>query len=129
MNDLRTAQLAATWGLSERNVRRILSELATLGFDLEPDDYGTRRVPAPLALAVGVYRNNGKPLAELVLEPELQRYLKREADPLAATIEMQTEIHILREVLGELYRATNMDLSPMPPDWRGLGVPDPRRGL
>lgn len=129
MSELRTAQLAATWGLSDRRVRTILGELVTLGFDLEVDDYGGRKIPEALALAVGVYRSAGKPLAGLVNEPSLQLHLKREADPLASIIELQTEVHILREVLGELYRATNMDLSPTPPDWRGLGVPDPRRGL
>jgi hypothetical protein len=129
MTEMRTAQLAVTWGLSDRSVRKILGELTALGFELEVDDYGSRRVPDPLALAVGVYRDAGKPLAELVHEPDLQRYLRREADPLATTIELQMELHILREVMGELYRATNMDLSPIPLDWRGLGVPDPRRGL
>ncbi len=129
MTELRTAQLANTWGLSDRSVRKILGELAALGFSLEPDDYGSRRVAEPLALSVAAYRDAGKALSGLVDEPDLQRYLNREADPLAAVIELQTEVHILREVLGELYRATNLDLNPMPPDWRGLGVPDPRRGL
>lgn len=132
MTELRTAQLAATWGLSDRSVRKILGELAALGFALEVDDYGSRRVAEPLALAVWVYRDNGKPLAELVHEPELQRYLRRDADPLATVIKLQMELHILREVVGEVVKAMQLDASPLAyaaPDWRGLGVPDPRRGL
>lgn len=132
MSELRTAQLAATWGLSDRSVRKILGELAALGFDLEVDDYGSRRVAEPLALAVEVYRANGKPLAELVHEPDLQRYLRRDTDPLATVIELQIELHILREVVGEVVKAMQLDASPLAyaaPDWRGLGVPDPRRGL
>jgi len=132
MNELRTAQLAITWRLSHRQVRTILGELTALGFDLEVDDYGARRVPEPLALAVGMYRDAGKPLAGLVDEVDLQRYLRREADPLASVIELQTELHILREVVGEVCKAMQMDASPLSyaaPDWRGLGVPDPRRGL
>jgi len=122
----------STWGLSDRSVRKVLGELAALGFDLEPDDYGTRRVPEPLALSVAAYRRDGKPLAGLVSEPDLKRYLARDPDPLATVIELQTEVHILREVVGELCRAMQLDASPLAyraPDWRGLAVPDPRRGL
>lgn len=132
MNELRTAQLATIWGLSDRSVRKIMGELTALGFVLEVDDYGARRVPEPLALSVAAYRTAGKTLAGLVGEPDLKRYLKHDSDPLSTAIELQTELHILREVVGEVCRSMQLDASPLAyvaPDWRGLAVPDPRRGL
>lgn len=133
MNDTyRAAQLAVVWGVSDRQVRRILAELETLGVDLEGDDYGARRVPIELALAVQVARSRGQLLATLQDAPELAPYFKREPDPLAEVIELRTEVTILREVVGEVYRAMILDapsLSYRQMDFKGLGVPDPRRGL
>lgn len=133
MNDAyRAAQLAVVWGVSDRQVRRILSELETLGFVLEPDDYGTRRVPVSLALAVQGARSKGQALSTLTDNPDLASYRKRGDDALANLIELRTEVTILREVVGEVYRAIQQgasNLSYRPMDFKGLGVPDPRRGL
>lgn len=133
MNDsYRSAQLATVWGVSDRRVRTMLSELETLGFALEVDDYGARRVPVGLALAVQVVRSRGQALAALRGQPELAPYLKWDDDQLANLIELRTEVTILREVVGEVYRAMQLDTSSLsyrPTDFKGLGVPDPRRGL
>ena len=133
MNDTyRPAQLAVFWGVKDRQVRTILSELEALGFLLEVHDYGARRIPVPLATAVQAARSKGVPLAELKGDPELRRYQRHEPDPLAEAIEVRTEVTILREVIGEVYRAMVLDtpsLSYRATDFKGLGVPDPRRGL
>lgn len=133
MNDAyRATQLAVVWGVSDRRVRTILSELETLGFELDPGDYGARRVPVDLALAVGVARSKGQALSTLTDNPDLASYRKRGDDALANLIELRTEVTILREVVGEVYRAMQLDtsnLSYRPTDFKGLGVPDPRRGL
>lgn len=133
MNDsYRAAQLATVWGVSDRRVRTILSELETHGFALGVADYGARHVPVELALAVQIARSKGQGLATLRDEPNLAPYLKRGDDPLTNLIELRTEVTILREVVGEVYRAMQLDssnLSYRPTDFKGLGVPDPRRGL
>lgn len=133
MNDAyRPAQLAVLWGVSDRRVRTLMSELESLGFVLEQDDYGARRVPEALALAVGVCRDEKRPLAELRLEPSLERYLKREPDPLADLIELRAEQAILRETLGAIWDALSMGTHPSAykgVGWRFLGLPDPRKGL
>lgn len=128
----RSAQLVALWGVSERRVRTILSELEALGFVLETDDYGARRVPIGLALAVQGARSRGQLLETLIGDLELAPYFKRAPDPLAEVIELRTEVTILREVIGEVYRAMILDTSSLSyrqTDFKGLGVPDPRRGL
>ncbi len=133
MNDTyRPAQLAVFWGVKDRQVRTILSELEVLGFALETDDYGARRIPVAVAMAVQAARSTSVPLAKLKGDPELAPYFKREPDPLAEVIELRTEVTILREVIGEVYRAMILDapsLSYRQTDFKGLGVPDPRRGL
>lgn len=133
MNDTyRPAQLAVLWAVKDRQVRTILSELETLGFVFETDDYGARRVPTSLALAVQGARSKGQALSALRDEPDLAPYLRRGDDPLANLIELRTEVTILREVVGEVYRAMQLDASSLsyrPTDFKGLGVPDPRRGL
>ena len=130
MNELKTV----LWGASDRSVRRLMAQLEALGFALPIDDHGSRRVPETVALAVGVCREQGRPLEELTHQGELQGYLRRDADPdpLAELIELRTEVTILREVIGEVYRAMILDtsnLSYRQTDFKGLGVPDPRRGL
>ncbi len=128
----RSAQLAVMWGVADRRVRVILSELESLGFALEQDDYGARRVPGELAEAVGVCRHQKRPLAELRLEPSLERYLKREPDPLADLIELRAEQTILRETLGAIWQALSLGSNPgayKNVGWRFLGLPDPRKGL
>lgn len=133
MNDTyRPAQLAVMWGLSDRRVRVALAELESLGFVLEQDDYGARQVPEALALAVGQYRDDKRPLAELRLEPILAGYLKREVDPLADLIELRAEQAILRETLGAIWGALSLGTHPgayRDVGWRFLGLPDPRKGL
>ncbi len=128
----RPAQLVVTWGVSDRRVRTIMSELESLGFVLENDDYGARRVPEALALAVGICRDQKRPLAELRLEPSLEGYLKREPDPLAELIELRADQAILRETLGAIWQALSLGSNPgayRNVGWRFLGLPDPRKGL
>lgn len=133
MNDAyRPAQLAAIWGVSDRRVRVILSELETFGFVLETDNYGARRLPEALTLAVRRCRDASRPLADLPLEPGLQNYLRRGPDPLADLIELRADQAILREVIGAVWQAASLGTHPNAyknVDWRFLGLPHPRRGL
>lgn len=133
MNDAyRPAQLAAVWGVSDRRVRMILSELETLGFALEVDTYGARRLPEAVTRAVNNYRDLDRPLADLALEPGLRPYLKRDPDPLAELIELRADQAILREVIGAVWQAASLGTHPNAyknVDWRFLGLPHPRRGL
>lgn len=133
MNDTyRPTQLTVFWGVKDRQVRTILSELETLGFAVEVDDYGARCIPVAVAMAVQAARAKGVPLVELKGDPELAPYFKHAPDLLAELIELRTEVTILREVIGEIYRAMILDTSSLSyraTDFKGLGVPDPRRGL
>jgi hypothetical protein len=134
----RTAQLVNLWGVSARRVRALLGELEALGFALEADEYGARRVPGPLAEAVKITRQAGLALSTLRERDELQVYLPRDeraepVDELAVLIRASAELSILREAVGGLSQAlehartTGANVHAV--DWSWLGLPDARRGL
>jgi len=136
--NLRTAQLAPLWGVTDRRVRAILGELEGLGFLLETDEYGARRVPEALANAVKIARQAGRPLSTLRDREELRPYLPRDereapVDELSILIRASAELSILREAVGGLSQAlehartTGANVHAV--DWSWLGLPDARRGL
>jgi hypothetical protein len=128
---LRTAQLIPLWGVKERSVRYILSELENFGAVLEIDYYGARKVPAPLAHAVAAARKEGRGLETLVNDSELRRFFRRGPDTLAELIELRAEAAIQREMLGALWGSLQKGISRPTPNisWGHLALPDPRGAL
>ena len=131
METLRTSQLVTLWGVGDRRVRAILAELEVLGYQLEVDDYGGRRVPAVLSNAVKAAREAGQPLNSLFDDPRLRPVAYTlEADPLSVLLELSAEVALLRETFGAVWEALRCGVAGAPRlDWRALGVPDPYREL
>lgn len=142
MNDstneyLRPGELGAFLGVGERQTRKVLGELGALGFKLEVGTQGSRYCPPALAGAVKAARERGKELAVLRLDPALAPYLARDArgaepDALDVLVFVAAEHAILREAVGSIADSVRQALPHMvgrTPNWRSLGVPDPRNGL
>lgn len=140
VNDyLRPSELGAFLGVAERTVRRILGELSALGFALEPGQQGVRYCPPALAAAVKSARQRGKELSTLRLDPALAPFLARDArgtepDPLDVLVFVAAEHAILRETIGAVADTVRTALPHMThrmrmPNFKSLGVPDPRNGL
>lgn len=128
---LKPSQAAALWGISDRGARYVLSELEALGAELQTDYYGARLLPERLANGVAAARKAGQPLETLLNEPELKRYFRREADPLAELVELRAECAIMREMMGALWGSLQKGVSRPPTDisWGYLALPDPRGKL
>jgi hypothetical protein len=129
---LTTSVLAKRWRVSERRTRQLLGELEALGFRLEPDIYGARRCPLALAEAVQAARAEGRELATLLELEGLRHLLPRNGDggdPLAALIEAQAELAILRAAVAELARAVEGVPAARRVHWQAVGLPEPRRAL
>lgn len=132
METLRTSQLVSLWGVGDRRVRAILAELEALGYKLEIDDYGGRRVPTRLADAVKTTRDDGYPLSSLLEDPRLRPTGSHDpkADSLGVLLEVSGEVALLRETFGAVWEALRCGVGGAPRlDWRALGVPDPYREL
>lgn len=134
---LRPGELGAVLGVGERQTRKILGELAALGFKLEVGTQGSRYCPPGLASAVKAARSRGKELSSLRLDPALAPYLARDArgvepDALDVLVFVAAEHAILREAVGAIADTIRTALPHMAgrtPNYRSLGVPDPRNGL
>lgn len=135
---LRPEQLSALWGIGERQVRKLLGELETLGFKVEAAERGVRLVSPGLAEAVRVCRSQKKELSTLLLDPAAARFLTPGGaadglDPLAMLIYVSAELALLREVVGTAAGAmqTGAALAPLAPgfSFTNKGLPDPRRAL
>lgn len=142
MNDsvddfLYPTELGAVLGRGERQTRKILGELEALGFKLGVGRGGVRLCPRPLAAAVKATRERRKELATLRLDPALVTYLARDArgaevDPLDVLIFCAGEYVVLREAVAavaESVRSALPHMSGRMPNYKSLGIPDPRNGL
>lgn len=134
---LRPSELGAFLGVGERQTRKVLGELEAYGFNLAVGQQGVRYCPPGLASAVKAARQRGKELAVLRLDPALSPYLARDArgaepDSLDVLVFVAAEHAILREAVGAIadtIRTALPHMSGRTPNWRSLGVPDPRNGL
>ncbi len=127
---LTSEKLTSLWSVSPRRVRQLLSKLETLGFTLQADMYGARRCHVVLAQAVRAAREAGTSLDLLASQPELERFRSPFVpDVLDALIKAQSDLFILRAVVGELWRVVEGSSSASRISWSWLGLPDPRLGL
>jgi DNA-binding GntR family transcriptional regulator len=135
MDHLTTSALANLWQLSERRVRQILGQLEALGFNLDIDLYGARRVPQPLAQAVKEAREAQQTLRTLMARQDLRPFHKtgQELEMIEMVLELRAEQAIFRETIGEIWNSVETGLRKASHyrdvDWDYLGLPDPRRGL
>lgn len=134
---VRPAEFASLLGVKPRRGRQLLGELEALGFVLQSDMRGARLCPRPVAAAALAAYQARRDMATLRLDAALGRYLSRDArgtepDPLDVLVFVASEQAILRETIGAVadtvrtalpHRAHRM------PNFRSLGVPDPRNGL
>lgn len=138
MNDyLRPGELASYLGLRDRQTRKVLAELESLGFKLEASPGGMRLCPPQLAAAVRAARAQQRDLAALRLDPSLTAFLARdvrgvEPDPIDVLIFTATEVAICREAIGALSEALTTGASRSSYralSYKNVGLPDPRNGL
>lgn len=137
-NDLlRPRDLEQLWNLSPRQTRNIMTELERLGFILTAHYRGARQLPRPVAEAVRATRQAGTELASLTARSDMRVYVRSDLAPvqheLVDTLELRTELSIMREVIGALHHSLSSGSQRLgyaaPLSWDWLGVPDPRRGL
>lgn len=120
------SDLAARLGVSERRGQQIVQLLEGMGFAVERDAYGGRRIPRPLAEAVLRLREEGRPLRELLSLPELET-LKVKDPGLAAAEALGEALHLMAQVRTALRALGRAYLPFWPPAWswveRGLEAP------
>jgi hypothetical protein len=130
---LRAREFAQLLGVGERRARQVIGQLEGLGFRLQVDAFGARRVPEALAVAVREAREWGRPLSGLVHQVELEFWSggAQERRALEALVEVMGELAVLREVVGALAGAVEAagPFAFPPIDWRWVGVPRPRTEL
>jgi hypothetical protein len=134
---LRPPQVAALWGLSERQARNITAQVEALGFRLAPDSSGARLVPPGLAAAVRACRSGKRELSSLRLDPSLARYLTRgaaseELDTFELLLFVATEVSIIREVCAVATNALSVGAAATSYrrfSFANAGLPDPRSSL
>jgi hypothetical protein len=112
---LSTSDLAALLGITQRRAQQLVSALEGLGFALERDQYGGRRVPVGLATLLAQLRDSGKPLEALITMPEAVQYLRSHpAVSLGEAVGLTLHsVGLVRRALAVLDRST-----PLPP-WGG----------
>jgi len=123
---LTTSDLAALLGLTQRRAQQVMAALEGLGFQVERDQFGGRRIPRGLADLVLQLRDSGKPLEALLSMPEATQYLR--VAPAVAVGEMIGEaVYTLRQVRRAL-SALGASLPSWPPrwSWQEGGLSDPR---
>lgn len=138
VNDhLKPAEFAALLGVKPRRARQVLGELEALGFSFQPDMRGARLCPRPVAAAALSAHQARREIATLRLDPTLTPFLARDArgvepDPLDVLVFVAGEQAILRGAVGaiaDVVRTALPNMAGRTPNWRSLGVPDPRNGL
>lgn len=134
---LKPAEFAALLGVKPRRARQLLGELEALGFAFQPDMRGARLCPRPVAAAALSAHQARREIATLRLDPTLTPFLARdargvEADALDVLIFVAGEHAILREAVGataDVVRTALPNMTHRMPNYRSLGIPDPRNGL
>lgn len=96
---LTTKKLAGVWGITERASRELTGKLEGLGFKLERDLFGGRRVPVELVDAVSRVRDANKPLEAVLSDPTVTKFRQGRTDALGAVIEARAELELVRGVL------------------------------
>jgi len=127
MEMISTGDLAAMLATSTRRAQQVMAALEGLGFQIERDSFGGRRIPRPLALLVVQARERGEPLEGLLSMPEAAQYLR--SHPAVALGEAVGEaLYTLRQVRRAL-AALGASLPSWPPrwSWQELALEDPRQ--
>ena len=134
---VRPAEFAALLGVKPRRGRQLLGELEALGFVLQSDTRGARLCPRPVAAAALAAYQARRDMATLRLDADLGRYLARDArgvepDPLDVLVFVASEVAIVREAvaaISDTVRTALPNMSHRMPNYKSLGIPDPRNGL
>lgn len=120
------SDLAARLGVSERRGQQIAQVLESLGFAIQRDPYGGRRIPPALAEAVVRLREEGRPLRELLSLPGLEA-LKAKDPGLSVAEGLGEALLLVAQVRTALRALGRAQLPFWPPAWswveRGLEAP------